>query len=155
MFGDFTIEEGVNFTINGGQLRFCDGGRLIVKNGANFHLNSTLTSTGTYKWGGVELWNDLGSYIPGKAQFTSGSAGVIENAETGIKTYGPTPAHAGGFVYATDMEFRNCNKSIEVGKASYYTYTWVRNCVFNNFNNPEFESFIDFNQVLGLSLIHI
>ena len=139
IIGDLTVEEGVSFTVEGITLRFCEGGRLIVKKGGSLRLKGKLTSIGNNKWQGVEFLD----VPPGYAYYTyflSMDNATIENAKTGIKTLGAQ-------ILATDLTFSNCDIAIDAhsfndenAPVSTYAVNFINN------NNPDFHTFIRLNR---------
>jgi hypothetical protein len=120
---DLVIEEGATLTIGAGvTVHFGEQGRVIIKPNARLYLDGTLTGMGCgITWRGVETWGNSGQsqYAVGgvRAQgwFIGRSGSVVENAETGVKLYGPSyTANAGGLISCSGTTFRNCTISVEI-----------------------------------------
>ena len=114
--GDLTILSGATLTISAGvRVRFGENSRAIIKSNALVRLSGTLTSMGcSQTWKGVEAWGSLpnqsqyfvnGARAQGRLEGLEG--GIIENAQTAVKLYGPTVALAGGQIICNGTTFRN------------------------------------------------
>lgn len=150
IMGDLTVEENVSFTVESGMtLRFCEGGKLIVKKGGKLNLRGTLTSIGDNKWDGVELYGDLS--FSNAASFTGENNALIENATIGVRTYGPSQSQSGATVYTYNMTFDNCNISIDAAPIQNWSYILVTSTNFINNHNPDFQSFVRLNRWNGMA----
>ncbi|MEE9437808.1 MAG: hypothetical protein V3V14_02330, partial [Saprospiraceae bacterium] len=150
IIGDLTVEANVTFTIeNGMTLRFCEGGRLIVKKGGELNLRGTLTSIGDDKWDGVELYGDPS--FSSAASFTGTNNALIENATIGVRTYGPSQFQSGAIVYTYNMTFDNCNISIDAAPIQNWSIILVTSTNFINNHNPDFQSFVRLNRLNGMA----
>ncbi|MFK8104164.1 MAG: T9SS type A sorting domain-containing protein [Saprospiraceae bacterium] len=129
--GTLTVESGVSLIISSGAiLSFTEKAKIIVKQNAKLRLGGTLTSSCGKRWKGVEVWSDASHsqyFDYTTLQYHQGSfygapTALIENAETGVQLWGPTPVEGGGILYANGMTFRNNKVGVQTAK---YENFWV------------------------------
>ena len=138
IMGDLTIEENVILDIDNIKLRFCEGGRLIVKSGAKLLVSrTTLTSITDAKWDGIILQGPASTY----ETFVSKDRSRIENARVGVKSYGRSiDARVTGFI--------NCDIGIDA-RPNPYSYILINHCNYENNSNTGFTSFIKLDRWNG------
>lgn len=110
------ISPGAILTISTGvQVRFGPEAVLIVKQGAKLSLYGTLTGFCGKSWKGVQVWGDsyedqttLQGGLLSQGAFTSFGGAIVENAEFGVRLWGPgSGIHTGGIISSTNTVFRN------------------------------------------------
>ncbi len=118
--GELIVASGAKLTVEENvTIRFNQNGALIVEPNAELNLNGTLSSQCGRYWQGVEVWGDNGqSQFPvggtrAQGRFIGKDKGVIENALTAIKLYGPDENSAGGQISCGGTTFQNNSVSIE------------------------------------------
>jgi len=161
--GTLTIESGAKLTIEKGvKLHFCENGRVVIKQGGNLYNSGILTNACEAPWQGIEVWgttNQVQGNIgvhPYHGFYLGQSESIIENANIGIKLFGPDYlSDAGGMVTCVGANFHNCTTSIKFApydKGNNYSAT-ISKCKFSNDGSfLPFESFIDMNDVKGVSI---
>ena len=127
---ELRISNGATLTINNGVIvRFAKDAKVIIEPDAVLNLRGTLTSysCNSFTWKGVEVWGDNNNQsqysiggVVAQGKIIIAGGGKIENAETGIKLYGPTYAHAGGQISTNVATLRNCSVGVEVAPYSNY-----------------------------------
>ncbi len=138
--GDILIENnlvvdcGAKLTIEDDVIvRFKEGGRLIVKQGAQLELKGILTSeTSGTTWSGVEVWgNSEASQISiyeanAQGSFFGRPDALIENADTGVKLFRPNhPFTSGGRIYCSGMDFKDNRIGVEFAPyRNFWPYSW-------------------------------
>ncbi len=128
----------------GVEVNFTKGGKLIVKQKGKLTLEGTLTSSACSQmtWKGVEVWGD-GTTAQQMGQSNHGifigkNGAVIENAEVGLKLYGPFRKNSGGIAQCTEMTFHNNRVGVwlspysVVGSTVKKYYAYFRECDFIN-----------------------
>ncbi|MFT5265994.1 MAG: hypothetical protein ACI8YQ_004754 [Polaribacter sp.] len=131
---DLIVEEGAELTIEHGVIiRFGKESRVIIHPNARLRLHGTLTSLGcSNMWEGVEVWGNsnasqyIVSGVNAQGQFYGREGSLIENANIGVKLYGPNyEENAGGIISCTDMEFRNTPVAMDFAPyQNYWPYSF-------------------------------
>lgn len=184
--GDFLIEDelvvegGATLTIGTGvTVRFGEQGRVVIKPNAVLNLQGTLTGMGCgITWKGVETWGNSAQSqfsvggVRAQGWFIGGNGGVIENAETGVKLYGPSYTNnAGGLISSNGAIFRNCIIGVEFapyqnfwpyffppgqqGQPRNYSATLSRCTFVVDDDYPHSTSFISFVHMRGVNGINL
>ncbi len=184
--GDFLIRgylqilSGVTLTIDAGvQVRFHESARVVIRPNARMRLSGTLTSMGcSQTWKGVEVWGSLpnqsqyvvnGVRAQGRLEGLTG--GVIENAQTAVKLYGPTTALAGGQINCNGTTFRNNINGVDfadylnkwpfpfptgqLGKPRNYLGSFTRCAFVTDESYPHTEPFNTFIYMSGVNGVNI
>ncbi len=135
IYHTLTVQSGVTLSINTPvTLKFCPGGSLVIEDGAYVELRGTLTSLGDMGWLGVFVEGNPSlsqqadcvhhsaavSCIP-QGFFRGVSGSLIENAEIGVRNYGPGFGTQGGIIVATTTTFQN--NGIGVDFAPYQNFS--------------------------------
>lgn len=168
---EVTIESGGILTITNCTVSANIRTKFIVKPGGKLIVNnSTITSTCTTPWQGIEVWgnstqhqwpNSNGQYMQGYVQLNDA---VIENAYEALNLWKPGDyAKTGGIVIANNTIFRNNRESVHAllytnhhpvnGKPMDYQAIFT-NCTFSitDTYNPAYQFYkhVDLNQVNGV-----
>jgi len=161
--GSLTVEPGATLIIEEGVvLRFCENGKVVIKQGGTILNKGTFTSACNAPWQGVEVWGTTsapqGSFGSNQNHgfYIGQHRSLIENALIGVKLHGPDYlSDGGGMISCNGAKFNNCTTSIlyapyDLG-ASYKGS--IGNCIFTNDGSfLPFESFIDLNDVKGINI---
>ncbi len=175
--GNLIINGAATLNIEAGvEVRFSENSKLIIKPGGTLNLQGTLTSQCASRWYGVEVWgNPTASQFPDPTSLfpspqgrliASGALSRVENADIGIRVYGPTFDKGGGIVICTGTTF--FNNRVGVRFAPYENkFPWLPGKKANNLSNfvgcnfltddtyphkDKFAAFLDFDQVRGIDI---
>lgn len=120
IFHTLTVQHGYSLTVeNDVTLAFCEGGSLVIEDGAYVRNDGKFTSLGDFMWEGVFVQGQptlsqatdcfsTGYQCLVQGYFWADDDAVIEHAKIGVRNYGPGPQFAaGGMIKATDAVFRD------------------------------------------------
>jgi hypothetical protein len=120
--GTLIIEPGAALTISSGVVvQFCDQGKVIVKQGGQFNLYGTLTSSCKGRmWQGVEVWGtkskNQSNQITFQGQLHGYPGALIEHALTGVLVNNPADGSGGstgGVLVCEGVSFLNNKRAVQ------------------------------------------
>jgi len=175
-----TIEPGVSLSISPViTVRFAANASLHIKPNALLDLDGKLTGLCGSPWQGVYVWGDCTkgqqpvNSVYAQGRFNGKSNGIIENAQSAVRNYGPSIGDAGGQIKCTGTTFRNNRLGVVFREYINRTTIVTSNCTpaglhkddvstldrckFETNNDysldlDPFEAFIDLRKVRGVKI---
>jgi len=176
-----SVEPGASLSITSAIIvQFAANASLHVKPNGLLELDGNLTGLCGSPWQGVFVWGDCSkgqqpvNNIYAQGRFNGKSNGVIENAQSAIRNFGPNTGESGGQIKCTGTTFRNNRLGVVFREYINRTMVVTSNCTpaglymddvsmldrckFETNDNysldlDPFEAFIDLKKVRGVKIL--